>query len=58
MRDGRISVAARLTRKDTIIPERFSSNPAGVTRAIAEPIPYYDDDSQIAGDRSVVMPFN
>ena len=58
VRDGRISVAARLTRKDTIIPERFSSNPAGVTRAIAEPIPYYDDDSQIAGDRSVVMPFN
>ncbi|MCY3819319.1 MAG: phytanoyl-CoA dioxygenase family protein [Gammaproteobacteria bacterium] len=59
MTDGRISLAARLARKGTEIPERSGSNPAGATRAIAEPVPYYDDiPEQVQSDRSVVMPFN
>ena len=56
---GRISLAARLARKGTVIPERFGSNPAGAAQAIAEPMPYYDDiHKQVLADKSVVIPFN
>ena len=59
MRSGRISLAARLARKGTVIPERSGSNPAGAAHAIAEPVPYYDAiPEQVRGNRSVVMPFN
>lgn len=59
MKDGRISLAARLVRNGTEIPERSGSNPAGATRAIAEPVPYYDAfPVQVQSNRSVVMPFN
>ncbi|MAI42991.1 MAG: phytanoyl-CoA dioxygenase family protein [Candidatus Azotimanducaceae bacterium] len=54
-RSGRISLAARLARKDTIIPEKSGANPAGATRAIAEPMPYYSLDNM---DRSAIMTFN
>ncbi len=54
-RSGRISLAARLARKDTIIPERSGANPAGAPKAIAEPMPYYSLDNV---DRSAVMAFN
>ena len=58
-RSGRISLAARLARKGTEIPERFGSNPAGAAQAIAEPMPYYDDiHKQVLADKSVVIPFN
>lgn len=57
--DGRISLAARLARKDTIIPENWGANPAGVFNGIAEPMPYYVDPAkQVIGERSAVMPFN
>ena len=57
--DGRITLAARLARKDTIIPENSGANPAGVFNAIAEPMPYYEDPAkQVIGKRSAVMPFN
>tara|TARA_E500000331_G_scaffold332886_1_gene356576 strand:+ start:48 stop:905 length:858 start_codon:yes stop_codon:yes gene_type:complete len=57
--DGRISLAARLARKDTIIPENSGANPAGVFNAIAEPMPYYEDPAkQVIGERSAVMSFN
>ena len=59
IRSGRISLAARLARKDTVIPERWGSNPAGAPHAIAEPVPYYDtmpDQTRPTG--SVVIPFN
>ena len=56
IRSGRISLAARLARKGTDIPERYGSNPAGLSQAIAEPVPYYD--AIPVGNRSVVMPFN
>ena len=59
IRSGRISLAARLARKGTVIPERWGSNPAGAPHAIAEPIPYYDTmPEQIRPKGSVVMPFN
>ena len=59
IRSGRISLAARLARKDTVIPERWGSNPAGAAHAIAEPIPYFDAiPEKFRGNRSVVMPFN
>ena len=59
IRSGRITLAARLARKGTVIPERYGSNPAGAAHAIAEPIPYYDATAdQDRGDRSVVVPFN
>ena len=59
IRSGRITLAARLARKGTVIPERYGSNPAGAAHAIAEPIPYYDAIAdQDLGNRSVVMPFN
>ena len=59
IRSGRISLAARLARKGTVIPERWGSNPAGAAHAIAEPVPYYDSiPEQVRGNRSVVMPFN
>ena len=58
-RAGRISLAGRLARKGTVIPEASGANPAGASRAIAEPIPYYDDIAkQVPADRSVVIPFN
>ena len=57
IRSGRISLAARLARKDTVIPERWGSNPAGAPHAIAEPIPYFDPEL-VRGKGSVVMPFN
>ena len=59
IRSGRISLAARLAKKDTVIPERWGSNPAGAAHAIAEPVPYYDtmpDQTRPTG--SVVIPFN
>ena len=46
MESGRISLAARLARKGTEIPEASGSNPAGAALAIAEPIPYYDDGAE------------
>ena len=55
-RSGRISLAARLARKDTIIPERSGANPAGAPDGIVEPMPYYDKFP--AGTKSAVMPFN
>lgn len=59
MQDGRISLAARLVRNGTEIPERSGSNPAGATQAIAEPVPYYDNlPEQVRANRSVVMRFN
>ena len=59
VRDGRISLAARLAKRGTDIPERYGSNPAGASRAIAEPMPYYDDIAkQVVVERAVVMPFN
>ena len=59
IRSGRISLAARLARKGTVIPERWGSNPAGAAHAIAEPIPYFDAiPEKFRGNRSVVMPFN
>lgn len=59
IRSGRISLAARLARKGTVIPERWGSNPAGAAHAIAEPVPYYDAiPEQIRAKGSVVMPFN
>ena len=59
IRSGRISLAARLARKGTIIPERYGSNPAGAARAIAEPVPYHDAIAdKDRGNRSVVVPFN
>lgn len=59
IRSGRITLAARLARKGTVIPERYGSNPAGVAHAIAEPVPYYHAvGDQNRGTRSVVMPFN
>ncbi len=59
IRSGRITLAARLARKGTVIPVRFGSNPAGAAHAIAEPIPYYNAlGDQGRGNRSVVMPFN
>ena len=59
IRSGRISLAARLARKGTVIPERYGSNPAGAAHAIAEPIPYYRATvDQDHGNGSVVMPFN
>ena len=59
IRSGRITLAARLARKGTVIPERYGSNPAGATHAIAEPIPYFHAIAdQERGNRSVVMPFN
>ena len=59
IRSGRISLAARLARKDTVIPERWGSNPAGAPHAIAEPVPYYDTmPEQIRPKGSVVIPFN
>ena len=59
VRAGRISLACRLARKDTEITERWGSNPAGLSDAIVEPMPYFTDISrQVDGDRSVVMPFN
>lgn len=58
-RAGRISMAARLARKGTIIPENSGANPAGVWDAIAEPVPYYADaGKQVIGKRSAVMAFN
>ena len=58
-KSGRISLAARLARRGTEIPEASGSNPAGAAQAIAEPIPYYDVVSeQVRANRSVVMPFN
>ena len=54
-RSGRISLAARLARKDTLIPEKSGANPAGSPKAIAEPMPYYSLDNV---DRSAVMAFN
>ena len=56
VRSGRISLAARLARKGTVIPERYGSNPAGAAQGIAEPIPYYDTIPD--GNRSAVMSFN
>ena len=56
VRSGRISLAARLARKGTVIPERFGSNPAGAAHGIAEPVPYYDTIPD--GNRSAVMSFN
>lgn len=56
VRAGRISLAARLARKDTVIPQRSGANPAGAPDAIAEPVPYYDTPP--GGDRSAVMSFN
>ena len=56
VRSGRISLAARLARKGTVIPERFGSNPAGAAQGIAEPVPYYDTIPD--GNRSAVMSFN
>ena len=59
VRAGRISLAARLARKGTDIPERWGANPAGAPRAIAEPMPYFEDVSkQTGGDRSAIIPFN
>ena len=59
VRKGRISLAARLARKETVITERWGSNPAGVPTAIAEPVPYYDEISQqVVGERSAVLTFN
>ena len=59
VKSGRISLAARLARKGTEIPEASGSNPAGAAQAIAEPIPYYDViPEQVRANRSVVMPFN
>ena len=56
---GRISLAARLARKETVILERWGSNPAGAPTAIAEPVPYYDEVAQqVGGERSAVLPFN
>ena len=54
-RSGRTSLAARLARKDTVIPEISGANPAGAPKAIAEPMPYYSLDNV---DRSAVMAFN
>ena len=54
-RSGRTSLAARLARKDTLIPEKSGANPAGSPKAIAEPMPYYSLDNV---DRSAVMAFN
>jgi len=57
--DGRITLAARLVRNGTEIPERSGANPAGATHAIAEPVPYYDNiPEQVRANRSVVMRFN
>ena len=56
VRSGRISLAARLARKGTVIPERFGSNPAGAAQGIAEPVPYYDTIPD--GNRSAVLSFN
>ena len=56
VRSGRISLAARLARKGTVIPERYGSNPAGAAQGIAEPVPYYDTIPD--GNRSAVMSFN
>lgn len=59
VRSGRISLAARLARKETVIMERWGANPAGAPTAIAEPVPYYEEVSQqMVGERSAVLPFN
>jgi len=58
-RSGRISLAGRLARKGTDIPETSGANPAGAATAISEPMPYYKDvKAQVSGDRSAVMSFN
>ncbi|MCY4129667.1 MAG: phytanoyl-CoA dioxygenase family protein [Gammaproteobacteria bacterium] len=59
VRKGRVSLAARLARRETVITERWGANPAGAPTAIAEPVPYYDKISQqVVGERSAVLPFN
>ena len=56
VRSGRISLAARLARRDTVIPEKSGANPAGPPDAIVEPMPY---DNTLPGRfDSAVMPFN
>ena len=48
--EGRVSVAARLARAGTEIPEYGSANPAGGAQTIAEPVVHYR--------RSGILPFN
>ena len=48
--EGRISVAARLSRSGTKIPEYGAANPAGGAQARAEPSVYYRE--------SGILPFN
>ena len=52
-------VCGAAREEGTDIPARSGSNPAGATRAIAEPIPYDDAlPERVQASRSVVMPFN